>query len=39
LTWFKTAFPDETEPASFVKFDKAIEACEATLTTPARCGT
>lgn len=33
--WFKASFPDEAEPVSFDNFAKAIEAYEATLTTPA----
>ncbi|WP_306736304.1 cytochrome-c peroxidase [Marimonas arenosa] len=33
--WFKESFPDETDPVTFDNFAKAIEAYEATLTTPA----
>jgi cytochrome c peroxidase len=33
--WFKASFPDEAEPVTFDNFAKAIEAYEATLTTPA----
>ncbi len=33
--WFKAAFPADKDPVSFDNFAKAIEAFEATLTTPA----
>ncbi|WP_137701347.1 cytochrome-c peroxidase [Marimonas lutisalis] len=33
--WFKASFPGEEDPVSFDNFAKAIEAFEATLTTPA----
>jgi cytochrome c peroxidase len=33
--WFKTAFPTEADPVTFDNMAKAIEAFEATLTTPA----
>lgn len=35
ITWFKGAFPGETDPVSFDNMAKAIEAFEATLITPA----
>ena len=35
VTWFKTAFPDESDPVTFDNMAKAIEAFEATLITPA----
>lgn len=35
VEWFKAAFPDEADPVTFDNFAKAIEAFEATLTTPA----
>jgi cytochrome c peroxidase len=35
VTWFKAAFPTEADPVSFDNMAKAIEAFEATLTTPA----
>ncbi|MBR9842788.1 MAG: cytochrome-c peroxidase [Rhodobacteraceae bacterium] len=34
-TWFKASFPEEADPVTFDNFAKAIEAYEATLTTPA----
>lgn len=33
--WFQASFPEEADPVSFDNFAKAIEAYEATLTTPA----
>ena len=35
VEWFTASFPGETDPVSFDNFAKAIEAYEATLTTPA----
>ena len=35
VEWFKAAFPEEADPVTFDNFAKAIEAFEATLTTPA----
>ena len=35
VEWFQASFPDEDEPVNFDNFAKAIEAYEATLTTPA----
>lgn len=35
VTWFQASFPDESDPVTFDNFAKAIEAYEATLTTPA----
>lgn len=35
VEWFKGSFPGEADPVSFDNFAKAIEAFEATLTTPA----
>ena len=35
VTWFTAAFPNETDPVTFDNMAKAIEAFEATLTTPA----
>ena len=35
VTWFKAAFPGEADPVTFDNFAKAIEAFEATLTTPS----
>lgn len=35
VEWFEAAFPDEGEPVTFDNFARAIEAFEATLTTPA----
>jgi cytochrome c peroxidase len=35
VEWFKGAFPDESDPVTFDNMAKAIEAFEATLTTPA----
>lgn len=35
VDWFKASFPDEADPVTFDNFAKAIEAYEATLTTPA----
>lgn len=35
VDWFKGAFPDEADPVTFDNMAKAIEAFEATLTTPA----
>lgn len=35
VTWFKAAFPTEADPVTFDNMAKAIEAFEATLTTPA----
>jgi len=35
VEWFAAAFPDEDSPVTFDNFAKAIEAYEATLTTPA----
>jgi cytochrome c peroxidase len=33
--WFESSFPDAADPVTFDNFAKAIEAYEATLTTPA----
>jgi cytochrome c peroxidase len=35
VEWFQASFPDEAAPVTFDNFAKAIEAYEATLTTPA----
>ncbi|KRS16646.1 cytochrome-c peroxidase [Roseovarius indicus] len=35
VDWFKASFPEEADPVTFDNFAKAIEAYEATLTTPA----
>lgn len=35
VTWFQASFPNESDPVTFDNFAKAIEAYEATLTTPA----
>ncbi len=35
VEWFQASFPDEADPVTFDNFAKAIEAYEATLTTPA----
>lgn len=35
VEWFQGAFPDEADPVTFDNMAKAIEAFEATLTTPA----
>jgi len=35
VEWFKASFPEEADPVTFDNFAKAIEAFEATLTTPA----
>ena len=35
VEWFTASFPGEADPVSFDNFAKAIEAYEATLTTPA----
>ena len=35
VDWFAAAFPGEADPVTFDNFAKAIEAYEATLTTPA----
>ena len=35
VEWFHASFPDQADPVSFDNFAKAIEAYEATLTTPA----
>ena len=35
VDWFKSSFPEEADPVTFDNFAKAIEAYEATLTTPA----
>ena len=36
VEWFRQAFPDAVEPVTFDNMAKAIEAFEATLTTPSR---